>query len=76
LLEQENIKVTYHDPYIPEYEGMQSEELSPEAISGKDIVIIATPHENIDFDSLISSDVPILDTKNILRKSSRKAYKI
>jgi len=69
LLKEEDIEVSYHDPYIPQYKDLFSQEISNLTLKDKDIVIITTPHANIDYETLLSSNVPILDTKNVLKEN-------
>lgn len=70
LLRQENVKVSYHDPYIPEFEDSLSQTLSQESVADLDMIIIATSHSNIDYEALVSFEKPILDTRNILKDYS------
>lgn len=70
LLKEANIAVSYHDPYIPEFDGASSQELTEILVKDKDIIIITTPHTNIDYQTLISYNKPILDTKNALKSYS------
>jgi len=71
--------VSYHDPYIPvikttrefpQFAGRTSAEIN----SNYDLMIIATAHDDfrdIDFASL---GMPVVDTRNILRKKSSLCY--
>jgi UDP-N-acetyl-D-glucosamine dehydrogenase len=77
LLKEENIEVSYHDPFVPELDDIASVDLSKENIEDKDIIIIATSHSNIDYDALVSMKKPILDTRNKLKDySSSHIYRI
>ena len=77
LLHKQNIEVSYHDPYIPKYNSFSSEELSAETIRDKDIIIVVTPHQNINYSKLLSYNKPILDAKNALKNySSSNIYRI
>lgn len=66
LLQKENIKVSYHDPYVPKMYDTYSLELNESTIKNNDVIIITTPHAGIDYDLLVKSKKPILDTRNIL----------
>lgn len=68
LLEKENVSVAYHDPYIPNYNGSHSIDIMNGDMTDKDIIVISTPHKNIDYDKLVSLNKPIIDTKNKLIK--------
>ncbi|OGH16007.1 MAG: hypothetical protein A3C30_00895 [Candidatus Levybacteria bacterium RIFCSPHIGHO2_02_FULL_40_18] len=67
LLRENNVQVSYHDPYIPSLDDEQSVDITEPTIQDIDIIIIATSHSNIDYDSLVSYNKPILDTRNILK---------
>lgn len=69
LLEEKKISVSYHDPYIPSWNGQKSQELSDETLSGSDVIIITTDHGSIEYESLTSYKKPILDTRKVLRKN-------
>jgi nucleotide sugar dehydrogenase len=65
-LSRKGISVNYHDPYIPIYNGSTSCSLTPEVIGKFDAIVITTPHRNVSYDTLVSSGIPILDTRNVL----------
>lgn len=65
LLEKQGYNVSYHDPYIPELNGVSSKDLSPEVIKDHDIIVIATNHSNINYEELASYNKPILDTRHV-----------
>ena len=67
---KKNIDVSYHDPYIPEFNGNHSEKLYKTTLMNKDIIIIATPHKAINYQKLVSLKKPILDTRNVLKNYS------
>ncbi len=72
LLEEHGAKVSYNDPYIPairpsrefsKFAGRKSAQISPEF----DLILIATDHDeykNIDLGAL---NIPVVDTRNILK---------
>lgn len=78
-LEGLGARVSYHDPYIPvirttrefpQFAGRKSAEIN----NNFDLMIIATAHDDfrdIDFASL---GMPVVDTRNILRKKSGLCY--
>lgn len=70
LLERENIHVDYYDPYIPDFNGSKSIDISNGDMHDKDIIVLTTPHKIIDYHTLVSLNKPIVDTKNALREYS------
>lgn len=67
LLKDNNIKVTYHDPYTPVHQDVYSEEITEEGVREKDIVTIITSHSSVNYQQLVSYNTPILDTRNVLK---------
>ena len=65
-LEKEGVEVQYHDPYIKKYNGSESRELTTDFLNNVDMIIVATPHKKIKYESLISAQKPLIDTKNHL----------
>lgn len=80
LLEEKGAIVAYNDPYVPEikpsreyahYAGRTSQEISSEY----DLFLIATAHDeyaSIDFSRF---NVPVLDTRNLLKNTTARVYK-
>jgi UDP-N-acetyl-D-glucosamine dehydrogenase len=73
LLLERQADVSYHDPFIDEVprtreyghlKGRRSVELTPETIAGFDAVVIATDHDEIDYQALASYAQLIVDTRN------------
>jgi UDP-N-acetyl-D-glucosamine dehydrogenase len=66
--------VSFHDPYVTEIhlEGsdqrMRGIELSNEAVSGADCVVIVTDHRKIDYGWLTDSAQLVVDTRNSTRE--------
>lgn len=71
---EDRATVSYHDPYVPEIQvngqTLHSVEFTDEAISGADLVIIATDHSTTDYGKLLAQANAVLDT----RGATRKAY--
>jgi len=69
--------VIYHDPYVPEFEVggniLRSVELDRETLINCDCVVIVTAHSCIDYELIIDSGVPVLDTRNVLPKMRQEA---
>lgn len=64
--------IDYYDPWIPEYrykgechQGL--DEITPEIISGYDLVIITTAHTNVDYTMVQENAKAIFDTKNVMK---------
>jgi UDP-N-acetyl-D-glucosamine dehydrogenase len=64
LLRNAGADVAYHDPYVPEFDGMTSSPLEPEAY---DCVAIVTNHSSIDYGELVRRGNVIVDFRNATR---------
>jgi UDP-N-acetyl-D-glucosamine dehydrogenase len=64
MFERLGFEVSYHDPYIPEFNNSKSVKLSKENINKQDILVITTNHSSIDYLELAQYKKPILDTRN------------
>jgi len=77
LLSEKGAVLSYHDPYVPKTEPMRkynfqlcSEPLGPTNIADKDVIIIITDHDNIDYETIGADASLIVDTRNAMRKRS------
>jgi UDP-N-acetyl-D-glucosamine dehydrogenase len=61
LLKNAGADVSYHDPFVPTFDGMTSSALEPEAY---DCVAIVTNHSNIDYGELVQRAEVIVDFRN------------
>jgi UDP-N-acetyl-D-glucosamine dehydrogenase len=61
LLRNAGADVAYHDPFVPEFDGMSSVALEPEAY---DCVAIVTNHSQIDYADLVRRGNVIVDFRN------------
>jgi UDP-N-acetyl-D-glucosamine dehydrogenase len=61
LLRNAGADVSYHDPYVPEFDGMRSVPLQPEEY---DCVAIVTNHSSIDYAELVRRGNVIVDFRN------------
>jgi UDP-N-acetyl-D-glucosamine dehydrogenase len=72
LLEGQGARVSYHDPYVPEFaeDGhvARSVPLTPEALDAADCVVIVTDHSTIDYDLVRTRARTVVDTRNALRR--------
>jgi UDP-N-acetyl-D-glucosamine dehydrogenase len=61
LLEKAGADVAYHDPHVPEFNGMRSVDLVPEDY---DCVTIVTAHSAIDYGDLVRRANIVVDFRN------------
>jgi UDP-N-acetyl-D-glucosamine dehydrogenase len=61
LLQRAGADVAYHDPHVPEFDGLRSVEYAPEQY---DCVVIVTAHTAIDYDDLIERAQIVVDLRN------------
>ncbi len=66
-------EVEYYDPWVPKFRrgelAMESlPELTEQAVSEADMVVIATAHTNVDYDLVSRCARTIFDTKNAMRE--------
>ena len=61
LLRNAGADVSYHDPHVPEFDGMRSAALEPEAY---DCVAIVTDHSSIDYGDVVRRGKVIVDFRN------------
>jgi UDP-N-acetyl-D-glucosamine dehydrogenase len=73
LLRSRGAEVSYHDPYIPftgdsldhpEIANMESVALTPENLATYDCVLIATDHDNVDYERVVRCVPLVVDTRN------------
>jgi UDP-N-acetyl-D-glucosamine dehydrogenase len=73
LLQKAGSEVAYHDPHVPEFDGMRSVAYEPESY---DCVVIVTAHGAIDYDELIRRAEIIVDLRNATGSSGSKHEKV
>ncbi|HSC91221.1 MAG TPA: nucleotide sugar dehydrogenase [Gaiellaceae bacterium] len=61
LLRHAGAELSYHDPHVPEFDGMRSVELVPEDF---DCVAIVTAHSGIDYDDVVDRAHVVVDFRN------------
>jgi UDP-N-acetyl-D-glucosamine dehydrogenase len=66
LLRKAGGDVSYHDPHVPEFDGMRSSPLQPEAY---DCIVIVTNHSGIDYSDLVRRGKVIVDFRNATKGS-------
>jgi len=71
LLEEKGAEVSYHDPHVSEFshEGVvrRGVDLTDEALSEADIVVITTDHTAVDYERVVRQARLVLDTRNATR---------
>jgi UDP-N-acetyl-D-glucosamine dehydrogenase len=74
LLRRRGAVVSYSDPYVPslKHAGDVFETIPESAalVRRPDCFVICTDHSSFDWDALVASGVPIVDTRNALRRYS------
>lgn len=80
MLQREGAKVTYHDPYVPEFREhdleMRSCPLTKELVRDCDLVIIATDHSVLDYTWVVEHARHVLDTRNATRRVRQNREKV
>jgi UDP-N-acetyl-D-glucosamine dehydrogenase len=61
LLRNAGSQVSYHDPFVPEFDGLRSVPLEPKAY---DCVAIVTAHSCVDYDRLVDDAGVVVDLRN------------
>jgi UDP-N-acetyl-D-glucosamine dehydrogenase len=72
-LQAAGAQVSYHDPHVPECEisgtKQESVELTAEALQAADVAVIATAHNDVDYNFVVKHAPRIFDAKNVLRRN-------
>ena len=77
-LEELGAEFSYYDPFFPqipmtrihpEWAGVKSIDLTPEAVSEFDAVLIVTDHSDIDYEMLAKNAVLLLDSRGIYHRN-------
>ncbi len=75
LLQDRGVDVVYHDPFVPVFTlgdtTLRSVELSGDTLNDCDCVVIVTAHSGVDYGLIARCGVPVLDTRNALRKMAQ-----
>lgn len=80
-LEEENVIISYYDPYIPEFENngkkyKSLKKLTVKELKEKDIIVITTAHTAVDYKVVAQNAKAIFDTRNIIKSDSRKVERL
>jgi UDP-N-acetyl-D-glucosamine dehydrogenase len=77
LLEEKGAEVSYHDPHVPEIvldnKRYQSVDLTVEAVSASDAVLVTTDHSQVDYDLVMESAKIVVDPRNALSEAKGRA---
>lgn len=77
LLQLAGAELSYHDAYVPEVTIedtiYSSQALTPEAITGADLIVILTDHTNVDYQALADNGSLVLDTRNATKSVDDKS---
>ena len=73
LLRKAGADVDYHDPHVPEFDGMRSAEYRPEDYDG---VVIVTAHRAIDYDDLVERAHIVVDFRNATGRNGNGTGKV
>lgn len=65
-LKSKGMTISYHDPYIPKFNGSMSERITKDTLTDHDLIIITTAHKNVPYEEVVNSSRPIIDTRNVL----------
>jgi len=76
LLKEEDIRLSYHDPFISELtveeKIFRSSSLTKNSIKKADCVLIATDHSNVDYNLIKKNAKLIVDTRNVIKDRNIK----
>jgi len=82
LLQEQGANVAYSDPHVPTFPKMRrysfdlkSEDLTAENLSSYDCVIIATNHDDFDYEFIRQNAQLIIDTRGVYREPDQKIVK-
>ena len=71
LLSREGAEVSYHDPFVPEFEAggmtLRSVGFDEGTLKACDCAVVVTAHDEVDYGLLARSGIPVVDTRNALR---------
>jgi UDP-N-acetyl-D-glucosamine dehydrogenase len=80
LLEERGAEISYHDPYVPEFEVegemYESVELSNSRLTDADVVLILTDHDVIDFKWISENTNHIFDTRNAIKETKANVQRL
>ncbi len=79
-LERKGAEIRYHDPHVSELQlpahTLKSVELTDEALTAADLVVILTDHSAVDYDRVVAKASRVYDTRNATRDVAEHREKI
>jgi UDP-N-acetyl-D-glucosamine dehydrogenase len=80
LLHEDQVRVKYHDPYVPGFEEgylkLHSVALTEAAIAKADCVVIITDHSSFDFQFIVDHAQLVVDTRNVTASLKNRGDKV
>lgn len=84
LLLRKGARVSYHDPFVPKIDAdrwtggihMESLAFNSALVAEADCVVVLTDHTAFDYPDIVSSAKLIVDTRNAIKVSSQKVFKL
>lgn len=85
MMQKRGAKMDYHDPHVPEVPvtrehaslaGRRSIELNAESIASYDAILVATDHDDVDYEVLHENAGLILDSRNAFGRRGYRSDKI
>jgi len=73
LLHKAGAEVAYHDPHVPEFDGLRSAEYAPEQY---DCCVVVTAHSAIDYADLIERAQLVVDLRNATGSNGTGSEKV
>ena len=82
LIEKRGAHVEFHDPFIPvipptrehaELTGRKSASVDKASLAGFDAVLIATDHDDVDYQAIVAGSKLVVDTRNACARAGVKA---
>jgi UDP-N-acetyl-D-glucosamine dehydrogenase len=73
LLRKAGAELSYHDPYVAEFDGMRSVDYAPESY---DCVVIVTAHGSIDYADLVERAQIVVDLRNATGRNGTGSEKV
>lgn len=81
MLEARGAELAYHDPHVPVFPALrkydfdlESVPLTPENLSGFDLVLIATDHDRVDYGLVRENAKLIVDTRGVYHRQPTAAH--
>jgi len=82
LLRRSGAIVEYSDPHVPEFPKMRehdfelkSQPLTPEVLGSFDAIVVATDHDDFDYDVILSEARLIIDSRGVYRDYNQKVVR-